>query len=81
MAEFYEQYDLKLDALTSYEYAIMESPDVDYFKDAYLEFLMRNGYSNKIDWHSSELIQKSGNTGLFYFTISEIFKNTIYGFY
>lgn len=49
MAEFYEQYDLKLDALTSYEYAIMESPDVDYFKDAYLEFLMRNGYSDKID--------------------------------
>ena len=49
MAEFYEQNDLLLDALTSYEYAINQSPDVEYFKEAYQEFLMRNGFSDKID--------------------------------
>lgn len=49
MAEFYEQKDLMLDALTSYEFAIQQSPDVDYFKDAYKEFLMRRGYSDKIE--------------------------------
>jgi hypothetical protein len=48
LAEFYEQNNLLLDALTSYETAIQKSPDVDYFKDAYTEFLMRNQWSDKI---------------------------------
>jgi hypothetical protein len=49
LAEFYEQNNLLLDALTSYEIAIQKSPDVDYFKDAYTEFLMRNQWSDTID--------------------------------
>ena len=43
LAEFYEENDLFLDALTSYEYAIKISPDVAYFKEAYDEFLLRAG--------------------------------------
>ena len=43
LAEFYEENNLLLDALTSYEYAIKMSPDVGYYKEAYDEFLMRNG--------------------------------------
>ncbi len=43
LAEFYEENNLLLDALTSYEYAIKMSPDVEYFKEAYDEFLLRNG--------------------------------------
>ncbi|RLD25063.1 MAG: hypothetical protein DRI71_00640 [Bacteroidetes bacterium] len=43
LAEFYEENDLLLDALTSYEYAIKMSPDVEYYKEAYDEFLLRNG--------------------------------------
>jgi len=43
LAEFYEENNLLLDALTSYEYAIKMSPDVDYFKEAYDEFLLRTG--------------------------------------
>lgn len=43
LAEFYEENDLLLDALTSYEFAIKMSPDVEYFKEAYDEFLLRNG--------------------------------------
>jgi len=42
LAEFYEENNLILDALTSYETAIQISPDVPYFKEAYDEFLMRN---------------------------------------
>jgi len=49
LAEFYEQNHLLLDALTSYEHAIQGSPDVDYFKEAYKEFLMRNGYNDSIE--------------------------------
>jgi hypothetical protein len=49
LAEFYEQNNLLLDALTSYEVAINESPDVEYFRDAYLEFLLRNGYNDAIE--------------------------------
>ncbi len=49
LAEFYEQNHLILDALTSYEHAIQEAPDVDYFKLAYNEFLMRNGYTDEIE--------------------------------
>jgi hypothetical protein len=41
LAEFYEENNLLLDALTSYEYAIKMSPDVEYYKEAYDEFLMR----------------------------------------
>ena len=43
LAEFYEENDLLLDALTSYEYAIKMSPDVEYYKEAYDEFLLRTG--------------------------------------
>lgn len=43
LAEFYEENNLLLDALTSYEYAIKMSPDVEYFKEAYDEFLLRTG--------------------------------------
>lgn len=49
IAEFFEQNKLLLDALTRYEYAIRQSPGVDYFRDAYREFLMRNRYTDKID--------------------------------
>ena len=42
LAEFYEENDLLLDALTRYEFAIKMSPDVGYFKEAYDEFLLRN---------------------------------------
>jgi len=43
LAEFYEENNLLLDALTSYEHAIKLSPDVSYFKEAYNEFLLRTG--------------------------------------
>lgn len=43
LAEFYEENNLLLDALTSYESAIGMSPDVEYFKEAYDEFLLRTG--------------------------------------
>jgi hypothetical protein len=43
LAEFYEENNLLLDALTSYESAIKMSPDVEYFKEAYEEFLIRTG--------------------------------------
>ena len=43
LAEFYEENDLLLDALTSYEFAIKMSPDVEYYREAYDEFLLRNG--------------------------------------
>jgi Tfp pilus assembly protein PilF len=49
LAEFYEQNHLILDALTSYEHAIQTAPDIDYFQQAYKEFLMRNGYSDDIE--------------------------------
>jgi hypothetical protein len=41
-AGFYEQNGLLIDALTSYEDAIKLSPDIDDFKDARTEFLLRN---------------------------------------
>lgn len=43
LAEFYEENNLIVDALTNYVTAIQLSPDVDYFKDAFEEFKMRNG--------------------------------------
>lgn len=42
-ASFYEQNNLLLDALTNYEQAIELSPDIDDFKVAYEDFLLRNG--------------------------------------
>ncbi len=43
LAEFYEEKGLVLDAITSYENAVKLSPDVEYFQEAYEEFLIRNG--------------------------------------
>ena len=43
LAEFYEEQGLILDAITSYENALILSPDVDYFQEVYDEFLIRNG--------------------------------------
>ena len=45
LAGFYEENNLLVDALTSYEQAIKLAPEVDSFKDAYLEFLLRNRLS------------------------------------
>ncbi len=42
LAEFYEEKGLVLDAITSYEDAVRLSPDVEYFQEAYNEFLIRN---------------------------------------
>jgi len=42
LAEFYEEKGLVLDAITSYENAVKLSPDVEYFQEAYDEFLIRN---------------------------------------
>ncbi len=49
MAEFYEQHKLLLDASTSYEKAMAYSPNIEYFQQAYREYLMRNGWSDKIN--------------------------------
>lgn len=43
LAEFFEENGLIVDALTNYVTAIQLSPDVDYFKDAFDEFKLRNG--------------------------------------
>ncbi len=42
LAEFYEKNNFLLDAVTSYENAVNLSPDVEYFQEAYEEFLIRN---------------------------------------
>lgn len=42
MAGFYEDNQLFIDAITAYEEAIKMAPDVDTFKEAYEEFLLRN---------------------------------------
>ena len=47
LAEFFEQNGLLLDALTSYEKAVSQSNGLDYFKNAYAGFLMRNGYTDR----------------------------------
>lgn len=49
LAEFYEENGLILDALTSYEDAVKLSPDVDYFQEAYDEFLIRNGLKKPVE--------------------------------
>ena len=43
LAGFYEENNLLLDAVTSYEEAILLAPDVDSYSEAYEEFLLRNG--------------------------------------
>jgi hypothetical protein len=42
LAGFYEEHELLIDAIASYEGAIKLAPDVPEFKDAYDEFLLRN---------------------------------------
>lgn len=46
LAGFYEQNNLIIDAMTSYEDAIKLAPDVTTFKDDYDEFLIRHGLKN-----------------------------------
>jgi hypothetical protein len=43
LAAFYEQNNLIIDAIASYEEAIKLAPDVTSFKEAYDEFLLRQG--------------------------------------
>lgn len=43
LAGFYEQHNLIIDAISSYEEAITLAPDVPTYKEAYEEFLSRNG--------------------------------------
>ena len=43
LAGFYEENNLLVDALTSYEEAIKLAPEVETYKEAYEEFLLRNG--------------------------------------
>ncbi|MTI22089.1 hypothetical protein E1176_13745 [Fulvivirga sp. RKSG066] len=42
LAGFYEENNLLVDALTSYEQAISLAPEVESYKEAYVEFLLRN---------------------------------------
>ncbi len=42
LAEFYEENGLVLDAITSYEDALLLSPEIEYFREVYDEFLIRN---------------------------------------
>ena len=42
LAGFYEEHQLLIDAIASYENAVRLAPDVAAIKDAYSEFLMRN---------------------------------------
>jgi hypothetical protein len=43
LASFFEENNLIIDAATNYENAIKLSPDVEDFRDAYKQFLQRNG--------------------------------------
>ncbi|MDH5398690.1 MAG: hypothetical protein OEX02_11105 [Cyclobacteriaceae bacterium] len=43
LAGFYEENNLLIDALTSYEQAITLAPEIDTYKEAYEDFLIRNG--------------------------------------
>ncbi len=49
LAEFYEEQGLILDAITSYENALIISPDIDYFQEVYNEFLIRNRLKSPSD--------------------------------
>ena len=42
LAGFYEENNLLVDAMTSYEEAIKLAPEVESYKEAYMEFLLRN---------------------------------------
>lgn len=42
LAGFYEEKNLLVDALTKFEQAVKMAPEVENYKDAYLEFLLRN---------------------------------------
>jgi hypothetical protein len=44
-ASFYEENGLLLDALTKYEEAVRQSPDIEDFQDLYNEFLIKNGFA------------------------------------
>ncbi|MBK6263602.1 hypothetical protein JKA74_01040 [Marivirga sp. S37H4] len=46
MAAFYEDNNLLLDALTSYEKAIQIAPEVEIYQKAYEDFIIRNGFAN-----------------------------------
>lgn len=46
MAAFYENNNLLLDALTSYERAIQLAPEVEIYQKAYEDFIIRNGFAN-----------------------------------
>ncbi|GAA5042926.1 hypothetical protein GCM10011506_45890 [Marivirga lumbricoides] len=46
MAAFYEDNNLLLDALTSYEKAIQLAPEVEIYQKAYEDFIIRNGFAN-----------------------------------
>jgi len=47
MAEFFEDKNIMVDASSKYLEAIKLNPDVDYFKEAYAQFLMRNSFVAK----------------------------------
>jgi len=42
LAGFYEEHKLIIDAIAAYEDAVRLAPDVDSYKEAYEEFLLRN---------------------------------------
>ncbi len=46
LAAFYEDNNLMLDALTSYEKAIQMAPEVEIYQKAYEDFIIRNGFAN-----------------------------------
>jgi hypothetical protein len=46
IAGFYENKNLIIDAIAAYEEAIRLAPDVDFFKEAYNNFLIRTGLKN-----------------------------------
>lgn len=46
LASFFEENNLLVDALTQYEHAIRLAPEVSEFKQAYADFLIRNGLGN-----------------------------------
>lgn len=47
LAGFYEENNLLVDALTNYEEAMKLAPDVDSYREAYVEFILRNNLSSE----------------------------------
>ena len=47
LAEFFEDKNIMVDASSKYLEAIQMNPEVEYFKEAYAQFLMRNKYVSK----------------------------------